>query len=168
MASFPALERRYSVIRMLSAGLRQPDRTSMVIEQSDRTIHGITAKELLHIHPRDLDNLQGQGYTLAKSVNIQVSAKAAREFILEIYNLAQNTTIGFCRDRAAIWFRDPSVRTLWNDGRLTDLPIENLGWKVASRARQFADAIGAKLSKLSYLQRQGQEPCILVSMEPMG
>jgi hypothetical protein len=54
----------------------------MVIEKSNRTIHNITAKELLHIHPGDLENLQQNGYTLAKPVNIQVSAKAARTLIL--------------------------------------------------------------------------------------
>jgi hypothetical protein len=138
----------------------------MVIERSKRTVHGVTAKELLHLHPAHLGRLQRDGFTLAQPISVQVSAKAARTLIFEIYNLAQNTTIGFCQDRSAIRFQNHSPEARWDDGRPVDLPIEHLCERVVARVRQLAEAIGARVTALRCLRSQGQDPCLQVALEP--
>ena len=84
---------------------------------------------------------------------------------LEIYNLAQNTTVGFCRDRSAIRFQN-HPKPIWDDGRSVDLPIEHLCERVVARARQLAEAIGAQVTALRYLRNQRQDPCLQVALEP--
>jgi hypothetical protein len=138
----------------------------MVIKRSDRTVRGITAKELLHWP--DLDDLKRHGFTLAQPIVIQISAKAARALILEIYTLGQNATIGFCHDRAGIWFRENLTNHLMEEDRLAPMPIEHLLETVVVRARQFAETIQAKLTKLQYMRIAGGEPCLRVWLAPAG
>jgi hypothetical protein len=134
----------------------------MVIDKSDRTVRGITAKGLLHIHPANLDDLQRYGFTLAQPLSVQVSAKAARAFILDIYGLGSSATIGFCQKTQEVWFREEQ-----GGYRAGELPIEPLCQMVVTRARQLAEAIGAAVTSIRYLRSQSQDPRLLVSLEPV-
>jgi hypothetical protein len=129
----------------------------MVLEKSDRTVRGITANDLLHIHPSNLEDLKNYGFTLAQPISIQVSARAARTLILQVFGLSRNTKVGFSRKHPQVWFRDRSTG---------EVPIEPLCQLVVSRARQLAEAIGSKVTQIRYLRSQDQDPRLLVSLEP--
>jgi len=129
----------------------------MVLENSDRTIHGITAKELLFIHPADMDYLQRHEFELAAPIGIQISAKAARALILEIYGLSNGATIGFSRKNTHVWFRDD------HSG---EFDISPLSHRVVFLARQFAAAIKAQVTNMVYLRSSDQDPRILISLAP--
>lgn len=131
----------------------------MVFEKSDRTIRGITAKELLHIHPNDLEALQRYGFTLAQPISIQISAKAARVLILQLFGLSDYATIGFVQKTPQVWFRD---------NYSGELPIEPLCQLVVARARELAEAIGSQVTAIQYHRCRGQEPTLMVSMVPTG
>ena len=54
------------------------------------------------------------------------------------------------------------------EDRLAPMPIEHLLEKVVVRARQFAEAIQAKLTKLQYMGIARGEPCLRVWLAPAG
>jgi hypothetical protein len=104
-----------------------------------------------------------RGYTLAKPVSIQDSAKAARELNPPSFWVwGQSATIGFVRKSEEVWFRDDQAY------RSGELSIEPLCQVIMARASQLAGAIASKVTGIRYLRSQGQDPRLLVSLEPVG
>ncbi len=136
----------------------------MNIDPSSRTVLSVTAKDLLNITPTTLDVLTQRGFTLAGPIRVQVSAKAARSLILDIYSVGQQASIKFSSRAYSILVHYSDRKPGWDEP--IELPVEHLINSIWISARQLARAIKAKLTKIQYVLGPGGVPFVQVLIEP--